>query len=80
MIRFVGQNKYWKVACESIPQGILPRSPLVFKIGNSDSTPAFVRKIKWPGKGPLPEDVLEYLNENGVLPPHTRGWILLKIL
>jgi len=50
---------------------ILPRSPLVFRIGGSDSIAAFVRKIKWPGKGPLPADVLEYLNENGTLPPHS---------
>jgi hypothetical protein len=49
---------------------ILPRMPLVFRLGGSDSAgiPAF--KIKWPGRGHLPEDVFEYLNENGVLPPH----------
>lgn len=49
---------------------ILPGTPLVFKMGNSDSTTVVARKIKWPGKGALPEDVLEYLNENGALPPH----------
>jgi len=48
----------------------LPRSPLVFQIGISDSDRMFVRKIKWPGKGPIPEEVLESLNENGALPPH----------
>lgn len=50
---------------------ILPRCALVFRLGSSDSTPAFLRKIKWSGQGPLPEDVLEYLNENGALPPHS---------
>lgn len=50
---------------------ILPVTPLVFRIGSSDTTPSFVRKFKWPGKGALPEDVMEYLNENGALPPHS---------
>jgi hypothetical protein len=27
--------------------------------------------IPWPGKGPLPEPVLDYIQENGVLPRHT---------
>jgi hypothetical protein len=27
-------------------------------------------KIRWVGRGPLPEEVRDYLNENGVLPPH----------
>jgi hypothetical protein len=49
---------------------ILPGSPLVFRIGSPDSTTSVMRKIVWSGKGPLPEDVLEYLNENGALPPH----------
>jgi len=53
------------------PSIILPKTPLVFRFGSSDSAPAFVRKIKWSGKGPIPEDVLEYLNENGALPPHS---------
>ena len=50
---------------------ILPRRPQVFRVGSSDTSPAFVRTIKWPGKGLLPEEVLEYLNENGALPPHS---------
>jgi hypothetical protein len=49
---------------------ILPGTPLVFRIGSPDSTTSVMRKIVWSGKGPLPEDVLEYLNENGALPPH----------
>jgi hypothetical protein len=49
---------------------ILPGTPLVFRMGSPDSTVSVMRKIPWPGKGPLPEEVLEYLNENGALPPH----------
>jgi len=49
---------------------ILPTFPLVFRIGSGESTTVMVRKIKWPGKGPLPEEVREFLNENGALPPH----------
>lgn len=50
---------------------ILPRMPLVFRLGGSDSSGIPPLKIKWPGRGPLPGDVLDYLNENGVLPPHS---------
>ena len=50
---------------------ILPRHPVMFRIGSSDSTLTVVRKLAWPGKGPIPDDVLEYLNENGALPPHS---------
>jgi len=53
------------------PSIILPCKPTVFRIGNTDSAYVPVQKIKWSGKGPIPEDVLEYLNENGVLPPHS---------
>jgi len=49
---------------------ILPRMPLIFRLGGSDSAGIPSLKIKWSGKGPLPVDVLEYLNENGALPPH----------
>jgi hypothetical protein len=49
---------------------ILPASPLVFRMGNPDSVTTIMRKITWSGRGPLPDDVLEYLNENGALPPH----------
>jgi len=42
----------------------------VFGLGNSDSVRAVVRKIKWSGRGAIPAEVLEYLNENGVLPTH----------
>lgn len=27
--------------------------------------------IPWPGHGPLPEPILEYINENGMLPRNT---------
>lgn len=53
------------------PSIILPRSPLVFRIGNPDSARVPVRKLKWSGKGPIPAEVLEYLNENGALPTHS---------
>ncbi len=49
---------------------LLPRHPLTFRIGNGDSVVSIMRKYEWPGKGPLPDDILEYLNENGALPPH----------
>lgn len=49
----------------------LPPTPVVFRLGSSEAAPAFVQKIRWPGQGPLPADVLEYLNENGALPPHS---------
>jgi len=53
------------------PSIILPCIPTVFRIGNSDSARACIRKFKWSGKGLIPAEVLEYLNENGTLPPHT---------
>lgn len=49
---------------------ILPGTPLVFRLGGSDSSGIPALRLKWSGKGPLPQDVLDYLNENGVLPPH----------
>ena len=49
---------------------ILPRLPLVFRLGGSESAGIPPLKEKWSGAGRLPEDVLEYLNENGALPPH----------
>jgi hypothetical protein len=49
---------------------ILPSHPLVFRIGSNDSTLTVARKLVWPGKGPIPAEVLEFLNENGALPPH----------
>ena len=49
---------------------ILPRLPLVFRLGGSESAGIPPLKVKWSGAGRLPEDVLEYLNENGALPPH----------
>ncbi|MEI6562902.1 MAG: helicase associated domain-containing protein [bacterium] len=48
---------------------ILPCTPMTFRLGSSDSS-IIAPKVKWSGKGKLPDDVLEYLNENGVLPPH----------
>jgi hypothetical protein len=45
----------------------LPNRPLLFRMGGDHSQGA---KIRWVGRGPLPEEVRDYLNENGVLPPH----------
>lgn len=45
----------------------LPAHPLVFKLPGDHGV---IIKFKWCGKGPLPEDVRDYLNENGALPPH----------
>ena len=50
---------------------ILPTQPQLFRIGSGDSATVVMRKFSWPGKGPLPEDILEYLNETGALPPHS---------
>jgi hypothetical protein len=45
----------------------LPRSATVFHLGER-----YVREHqrKWKGSGPLPDEVLDYVRENGVLPPH----------
>ena len=71
-IRPVRLEKYIAMHGGELPPCIiLPRSPLQFRIGSNDSTLTVVRKFTWPGKGPIPADVLEYLNENGALPPHS---------
>lgn len=44
----------------------LPKRPLVFRMNGGAGN----AMVKWPGQGPLPEDVRNYLNDNGVLPPH----------
>ena len=69
--RPVKLEKYIKLHGGELPPCIiLPAVPTVFRIGNSETARAFVRKYKWSGKGAIPAEVLEYLNENGVLPPH----------
>jgi len=45
----------------------LPNRPLLFKMSGENGRSV---KIKWDGKGALPADVHDYLNENGVLPSH----------
>ena len=70
--RPVKLEKYIKLHGGELPPSIiLPCKPTVFRIGNSDSARAIVRKIRWSGKGAIPVEVLEYLNENGALPPHS---------
>jgi hypothetical protein len=46
----------------------LPEGSTEFRIGEDLVGPA--RRYVWPGEGPLPEEVREFVNENGVLPPH----------
>ena len=41
----------------------LPESAVEFEL------PGAVRSIYWPGRGPLPAQVLRFVEENGVLPP-----------
>ena len=63
--------KYIQLHNGSFPSCIiLPRTPLIFRLGGSDSAGIPALKVKWSGKGRIPDDVLEYLNENGALPPH----------
>lgn len=46
----------------------LPRGPVVFHLG--DDLVGHKQKITWSGKGPIPEAVREFVDENGTLPPH----------
>jgi hypothetical protein len=46
----------------------LPHNPTEFLIGGDLAIRA--RRYRWPGEGPLPADVIDYVNENGALPPH----------
>lgn len=59
-------GKYIQQRGDYPPYIPLPNRPLVFKMGGDHAG----IKVKWEGKGPLPDDVRDYLNENGVLPPH----------
>ena len=45
----------------------LPCEPTEFELGDPFSQP---RRIRWTGKGRLPEEILEYVCENKTLPPH----------
>ncbi len=53
---------------EHPPYILLPRGPTEFRIGGDLTVRA--RRYRWPGKGPLPAEVIDYVNENGALPPH----------
>jgi hypothetical protein len=45
----------------------LPRFETTFRIGDETDYASF----SWPGKGPLPREVMDYVNENDCLPPRT---------
>lgn len=46
----------------------LPKGPITFHVG--DDLAGRKQKITWSGKGPIPEAVREFVDENGTLPPH----------
>lgn len=46
----------------------LPRGPVMFQLG--DNLVGRRQKIAWSGKGPIPEVIREFVDENGTLPPH----------
>jgi hypothetical protein len=46
----------------------LPRKPTEFRLGGDLLVPA--RRILWPGSGRLPAEIVEYVDEHGVLPAH----------
>jgi hypothetical protein len=45
------------------PFMMLPMGPVDFDMGNN-------RCVRWPGKGPLPEEVMSFVQEYAVLPRH----------
>ena len=45
----------------------LPRHPTSYVLRNEGSSR--MAKVEWKGRGPLPAEILDYLNENGSLPP-----------
>jgi len=59
-------RRYLAQRGEMPPYIPLPRWPLEFNVGEGFG----VRKLAWPGNGPLPADVLTYVQENGCLPRH----------
>lgn len=46
----------------------LPAGPVVFNLGDTVSRKA--KRLVWKGRGKLPREILDYVSENGVLPPH----------
>ena len=49
------------------PHISLPHGEVVFMMGNHYSGRSY---IAWPGRGALPDEVMEYVQENGALPAH----------
>jgi hypothetical protein len=61
--------KYMAAHRNQLPPYIpLPAGSTVFLLG--DSAVKKPRRVPWRGCGRLSREVLEYVNENGVLPPH----------
>ncbi len=46
------------------PYFFLPKGPVKFQVYSRAT-------VRWTGKGPLPDEVMEYVQENGVLPDYT---------
>ena len=63
LVKYVQQHRG-----EFPPYIPLPRGPLTFMLG--DQPAVKMRKVVWKGKGAIPDEVREYVNENGVLPQH----------
>jgi hypothetical protein len=58
--------RFEKMNGEMPPYIPLPRFETTFHVGDDESSV----KFKWQGSGPLPREVLDYVNENGCLPRH----------
>lgn len=63
-------EQYMQRHGEMPPSIVLAREPAVFRIEHWDSGCLFTSRYTWSGQGPIPDEVLAYLNENGTLPPH----------
>ena len=46
----------------------LPTTATTYILGDGHTRRA--RRIRWKGKGKLPREILDYVSENGIMPPH----------
>ena len=60
---------------EPPPYFPLPNGPTRFSFKQFFLGEAFKKPLEvyWNGKGPLPSEVLDYIRQNGTLPPHAEG-------